>query len=253
MRKTIAFSNSKGGTGKSTLCGTVGYKISKLNSVLLIDTDPQGNLSSWYIRDNIQYELSDVLSQKANLTDAIFQVRDNLYILPTLPTSGELNEYAETKLYRERYAFQDLIDAASTMGFEFVLFDLSPGTHLLERSAIAVCDEVVTPIQLEYFSFDGWERFFNELEKIERENRVRIIHNKIVMNMVNENYRRHKVYRSLVGEYDVKLYTIPQSAKVAEAQTTAQTIFEYHFADKTIPEFERLSNEIIKSNSGILV
>lgn len=247
MRKAISFMNSKGGTGKTTVCGTIAHHLSKLNKVLLVDADPQGNVSGWFVRENVKHELSDVLSGKANLKETMVEVRDGLFIVPTVPMSGDLTEFAEVKLYRERFAFADLKDAATNLGFDYLLFDTSPGTNLLERSVMAVCDEIAMPFELEFFSVDGIERFLHEIKRVQQENRVRVIHEKVIANKVNNSFRRHKVYRDIVENYRMDFYGIPQSAAIAEAQTVGQTIFEYRPSDKSITAFQDIAEDLQKT------
>ena len=101
MSKAIAFHQQKGGVGKTTLSGTIGCQ-SALNGYnpLLIDCDPQGNISSWFLDSTPRYELADVLQGKCFVDEAIIPLAgiENLYILPTFGIGGTLKNYSETKL-----------------------------------------------------------------------------------------------------------------------------------------------------------
>ncbi len=77
--KTIAFHIEKGGTGKTTMAGNVAYEIAFYNKTLLIDGDPQGNLTSWYHTEAIESDFSDVLQQKARLNDAVINIRKTFF------------------------------------------------------------------------------------------------------------------------------------------------------------------------------
>ena len=119
MSKTIAFHLQKGGVGKTTISGTLACQ-SALDGckTLVIDCDPQGNLSSWFLKNAPKYELSDVLQGKCYVRDAILPSADvdNLYILPTFGIGGTLKNYSEScwrhmcgSVMQEGYIFSDTI------------------------------------------------------------------------------------------------------------------------------------------------
>ena len=183
MAKTVAFHLQKGGVGKTTISGTLACESALTgHKTLIVDCDPQGNISSWFLKDPPKYELADVLQGKCFINDAIIKVPsvDNLYILPTFGIGGTLKLYSETKLSEEPYVLQDLIGELSS-DFERIILDLSPGLGRLERSALIASDEVVSPMISEVFSLDGLEIFIHELQKIKKNMRVAVKHNKVII------------------------------------------------------------------------
>lgn len=194
MSKTVAFHLQKGGVGKTTISGTLACQ-SALGGkkTLIVDCDPQGNISSWFLKEPPKYELSDVLQGKCFIDNAIVPVEgiENLYVLPTFGIGGTLKIYSETKLADEPYVLQDLIAEVSS-NYDHILLDLSPGLGRLERSALIASDEVVTPMTPEVFSLDGLEIFIDELARIKKNMRVNVRHNKIVINSFDERIRQHR-------------------------------------------------------------
>ena len=148
MAKSIAFHLQKGGVGKTSVCGALACQSALSGKrTLMIDCDPQGNLSSWFLKEAPKYELSDVLQGKCFWKDSVVKVDDidNLYILPTFSIGGSLKNYSETKLNDEPFIIQDLVGELSSE-FERIVLDLSPGLGKLERSAIIACNEVISNI-----------------------------------------------------------------------------------------------------------
>ena len=170
--KTIAFHLQKGGVGKTTISGTLACQ-SALDGfkTLLIDVDPQGNASSWFLKKTPKYELADVVQGRCYINDAIVPVDQvkNLYLLPTFGIGGVLKNYSETKLSEEPFVLQDLVNEL-TKDFDHIILDLSPGLGRLERSAIIASDEVITPMTPEVFSLDGLEIFIDELMLMTEDN-----------------------------------------------------------------------------------
>jgi chromosome partitioning protein len=154
MAKTISFHLQKGGVGKTTISGTLACQ-SALDGyrTLLIDVDPQGNASSWFLKEAPHFELADVVQGKCYIQDAIIPIPQiqNMSLLPTFGIGGTLKLYAETKLAEEPFVLQDLVHEVSE-SFDRIILDLSPGLGRLERAALISSNEVITPMTPEVFS-----------------------------------------------------------------------------------------------------
>ncbi len=211
MAKTISFHLQKGGVGKTTISGTLACE-SALGGVrtLLIDCDPQGNSSSWFLSESPQYELSDVLQGKCFYNEAIIQVKqvDNLFILPTFGIGGSLKNYSETKLADEPYVIQDLIEEVSK-DYEHIILDLSPGLGRLEKSALIASDEVITPMTPEVFSLDGLEIFIEELKRIKKNLRSDVIHKRVIINSFDERIKQHRDIFHIASQGIFEVFKIP--------------------------------------------
>ena len=241
----VAFHIQKGGTGKTTLAGNVSYALSKNKKTILIDCDPQGNASSWFLVENPPYELADVLKGDIKVETAIISIANNLYILPTFGIDGSLKQYGENQLNDEPFIFDDLSQELERNGFQVAIFDLSPGISRLEKCILLAMDEVITPLTPEYFSIDGIDIFNNELKKINKSFRREVKHQKIVCNCINRSFRRHKEFYKLFKELNYDLFTISQDSKLAESQINNQSIFEYYPESKTVIEIEKIAKSLI--------
>lgn len=243
--KSIAFHILKGGVGKTTLSGNVAYKISETKKTILIDCDIQANTSNWFLKEKTDYELSDCLQGKP-LENAIKKIKDNLYIIPTKSKDSGLKNYAETKLFQEPFIFDDLNEELKKIGFEYAVYDLSPSISQLERCILLSINEVITPITPEYFSFDGIELFYNELQKINKSYRKNIKYNKIIINLINKSFETHKQYLNILQDLKkYNIYKIGQDRKIADSQKFHQTIFEYYPKSQTIEKLEKIAKDIM--------
>lgn len=221
MSKAIAFHLQKGGVGKTTVSGTLACQ-SALNGLktLLIDCDPQGNLSSWFLKDTPKLELADVLQGKCYSDEAILKVDnvDNLYILPTFGIGGTLKNYSETKLVDEPFIIQDLVEDLKS-SYEHIVLDLSPGLGRLERSALIACDEIITPMTPEVFSLDGLEIFIEELAKLKKNYKSPVKHKRIIINSFDERIKQHRdIYRVADESGRFLIFKIPVDPIFRKAQ-----------------------------------
>jgi len=246
MRK-IAFYIQKGGTGKTTLAGNVAYAASGEKRTVLIDADPQGNSTSWLLKEPPQYELADVLATKIVVQEALVKVSDTFSILPTFSIGGDLQNFADWKLGSQPFIFDELCDMLSGAGYEIAIFDLSPGLRILEKYVILAMDEVISPITPEFFSLDGIEIFSDALKQINKNYRRNVQHKTIVANQVNRSFRRHRILHKRFSSFASEFFTIPQDSKIAEAQLAHKTIFEYFPTSKTIPELRKLAVALMEA------
>ena len=243
---TTAFYIQKGGVGKTTLSGTTAHIISKREKTVLIDADPQGNASSWLLTEPPAYELADLLQDKISLDNALIEISENFYIIPTFGIGGELKQYGETRLHDEPFIFQELVSLLKGHGFKTIIFDLSPGLSRLEKSVLLAVDEVVTPMIPESFAVDGIQIFDAELKKLNKSFRVNIRHSKIVCNNFNQTMSIHKKYREdLQSLENYRLYEVPQDSKFKTAQDDNKTLLEFDLTARALPELYRLSEDLI--------
>ena len=225
VSKAIAFHLQKGGVGKTTVSGTIGCQ-SALNGrkTLLIDCDPQGNLSSWFLDSTPRYELADVLQGKCYVDEAIVSLAsiENLYILPTFGIGGTLKNYSETKLADEPFVIQDLIKDISDK-FDHIILDLSPGLGRLERAALIASNEIITPMTPEVFSLDGLEIFIDELARLKKNYKSSVKHNKIIINSFDERIRQHRdIFNAAEASGKFSVFKIPVDPIFRKSQEANQ-------------------------------
>lgn len=237
----LAMYLQKGGVGKTSLAGNVAHVLARTRRVVLVDGDPQGNASSWFLTEAPAHELADVLTGKAKLADALVSLTERLSILPTFGLNGTLKVYAEGPLGEEPFVFEDLCGQLEALGFDVAIFDLSPGVSRLEKCIMLAMDEVISPVEPEGFSMDGLAILTNELEKVNKNYRRHVLHRRLVINNLNRSFKRHlEVLEALQGK-DYELFVVPQDAKVAEAQFRNKSLFDYAPDSRAAPEIERLA------------
>lgn len=230
MSKAIAFHLQKGGVGKTTVSGTLACQsaLSGFNT-LLIDCDPQGNLSSWFLDDSPALELADVLQGKCFPQEAILKVKniDNLSILPTFGIGGTLKNYSETKLADEPFVIQDLVKELSS-SYEHIVLDLSPGLGRLERATLISCDEIITPMTPEVFSLDGLEIFIEELARLKKNYKSPVKHKRIIINSFDERIKQHRDIYNVADESGrFTIFKIPVDPIFRKAQEANRIPFGF--------------------------
>lgn len=196
--------------------------------------------------------MADALSGRATIPEVIHQLDAGLYLLPTVANSEALKEYAETKLLNNPFAFDDLNEALEAEGFDWLIYDLSPGLSPLERCSLLSVDEVITPVLAEYFSIDGLESFVSGLKQINKVYRRNIKHSRLVVNGLNVSFARHRSALPHLKKLGFEVYILGQNSYIPKSQYEHISLYKKakQSARTVLLEFERLASDLIASNDA---
>lgn len=159
MRK-IAILNFKGGTGKTTTAVNLSDALAlKRQNVLVIDCDPQGSIADW-LGINPGNTFFDLLTDRIELQDCIYQTRERLSIIP----SDKKLALIEIRLAKDKdmdKAFQEKL--GSLKGYDFILLDCPPSMSILNLNALEYADEIFLPVSMDYLSLRGVKQVVESL------------------------------------------------------------------------------------------
>ena len=151
MRK-IAFTNQKGGTGKSTSCINIGAILGDIGfRVLVIDLDPQGNCTQGFgiNESDVQQGSSiyDVLVNEKPIDESVIHTEyKNVDIVPSYIVLANAELELASTMSRETILQQAIIE--SSMDYDYILFDLPPNLGLLTLNGLAAANEVIIPVDV---------------------------------------------------------------------------------------------------------
>jgi chromosome partitioning protein len=169
MGQTVVFANQKGGVGKTTSTVNIGAFIAATGRrVLLVDFDPQGNLSSSVGIRKSKVGVYDVLIGQASPADAIVKTpQENMELLPSdLRLSGATVELVEAE-GREQYLKKALSPIRDQ--YDYILIDCPPSLGVLTINGFVAAQSVIVPLQCEFFALEGFlNMLFQTIKRIQK-------------------------------------------------------------------------------------
>lgn len=252
--KTITFALQKGGVGKTSLSVSVAVELAKSYSVVFIDTDPQGNATSWLLNNTeINSELVDCLKGKVDYKKCLYKTPINrLAIIPTASLDSGLRDYEKNEANSRPYAMSDLIEQIQG-DFDYCIIDTPPSYDALTTSAFIASDEIVSVIKADDFSKDGLQ-IFNELFAETRKN-YRIPDDKgkqktVVLNCYSKVRRADKMYLAFyqkLRDMGYNLFLVPNDTAFINAQIEHIPVQEMARVKKdTIETLNQIAKEVAK-------
>ena len=212
MGKIIAFSNQKGGVGKTTTAINLAAYVAKEGKrVLLVDFDPQGNATSGYgiEKNQLQTSCYDVLMGDAMAAQVIAPTLiSNLSILPSNIDLAA----AETDLVNMPARESALKRALESVkdNYDYVFIDCPPSLGLLMLNALVASDSVIIPIQSEFFSLEGLSQLMNTINIVKQRLNPQLTINGVVLTMYDIRTTMAKqVTEELFKYFGDKIYTVP--------------------------------------------
>jgi chromosome partitioning protein len=232
--KIIAIANQKGGVGKTTTAVNLSVALAeKGQRLLLIDLDPQGNATSSLGMQELGAEsIYDSLLGGIPVSEKVLPTRlDNLFLIPAdLDLAGAEIEIARMSDHLTRLA-QALTMFREDQTFDYILIDCPPSLGILMTNALAAADEILAPIQCEYFALEGLVKIVRVVEQVRdsgANDPVEI--GGILMTMFNSrtNLSTQVVaeVRQHFGERVYKMI-VPRSVRLSEAPSFGKSILEH--------------------------
>lgn len=246
MRK-IAFTNQKGGVGKTTTTVNTGAGLANLGyRVLLVDMDPQANLTySVKLNSNrIDKTVYHLLKGDVGVTDIVMKHKQ----FDILPSSIELSG-AEMELVNIPAREMLLKDALQEVSgnYDFVLIDCPPNLGVLTLNAFTAADELVIVLQSEYLALHGLSKLMDVIQVVQR----RLNKNLKVEGILCTLYdNRKNLNREVVGHirdyFGAKVFNtvIRDNVALAEAPSHHKTIFEYDGESNGAIDYQKFAKEI---------
>ncbi len=232
-RKIVCMVNQKGGVGKTTSVLSLASGLALAGQkVLLIDGDPQGNLSLFF-DEKRSPDLSDLLIELIRSTDVesidrfkITGVRDNLDLVP-LYNRKFRSDISENQLFDVAYMFSEIVKNESQK-YDWIFIDSSPSNGMLEKLLISSSKSVLVPLEYQLFSISGLKSMLVDVQTIGKRLGKRVIVDALLFTKIEERLTRTKEYRKLFSDFSIPIFEVFKSEAMARSIEDRKTIWEYN-------------------------
>ncbi|MBI2035756.1 MAG: ParA family protein [Candidatus Liptonbacteria bacterium] len=251
MARVIAICNAKGGVGKTTSAVNLGgYLASHGRSTLVIDFDPQGNASS-ALGHNVMGEEHTIYHGIFGISEPHALIKNSaLYGLSYVPAgphlAGALIELVE--MPEREHCLRKFITGIRH-NYDYILIDLPPSLSLLTVNGLIAADEVLIPVQAEYYSLEGLGQLLHTINLVRDNLRHPLMVAGAVLTMYDKRERlSREVGRELRRHFPHHVYNteIPKSIALAEAPSFAKPVILHAPNSVGAYAYNKLAKEIIR-------
>ena len=272
MAQIIAFYNAKGGVGKTTSTVNVGTILAqKGKNVLLIGMDPQCNLSKLLglEEDNITFTIMDVLKNDIDINNAIISVNWDLHKKSWLNKKMKLDHSNPSiqmdviccnraLIRQEEYlSIESLVNTERSLrmalnalvsAYDYILLDCPPSLSELTVNALVAATNVVVPMKVDRFSFDGLGELSQKIADIQETFNKNLEFTGVFITMDNQTNVNKQVKEALYETLGEKAFSasIRQTNKVVESTFDSKPVVIYDSKCTASQDYITLTDELIK-------
>lgn len=250
MGRVISIVNQKGGVGKTTTAINLGAALAELGKfVLLIDLDPQANATSGLgvNYQELQCGIYEVITGQKQFKEIVCATPHKGYKLApaNMNLAGISVELVDME-EREYQLAKRILEIRND--YDYILIDCPPSLGLLTINALVASDEVLIPVQSEYYALEGLGQLLQTVDLVKQHLKPELTVRGAVITMFDKrNKLSQQVLEELYQHFPYYVYrsVIPRNVRLTEAPSHGSSIFKYDAFSKGARAYDRFAREFL--------
>jgi len=247
--RIITVINQKGGTGKTTITMNLGVALALMGKkILLIDFDPQANLTYSFGIRNPKNTIVEVLQGKQTI-QTILVKKEGLDIAPSSSLLADLEVSIINKIGREQL-LKDRLKGLKE--YDYVFIDSPPSLSILTINALTTAGEVLIPLQMEILSLQGLTQLLKTIDEVKNVLNKKLSITGIVVSMYDGRRRlSSEILNEIKNNLKEKVFNsvIRICVKIAESPSFAKSVLSYAPSSEGAIDYKNLAKEFLNERS----